>query len=86
MTLDEIKSQWNLVLDDLLTKDRIAWLAFFDARLVSLEEGTLRISFADVHKLGGEHDFSLARNPRHTALLLSSIESVLGLHMDVIEE
>ena len=45
VTLEEMKSRWNLVLDLLLESDRIAWLAFFDARLVSLSEGRLVIRF-----------------------------------------
>ena len=33
MELREIRDRWNDVLDALLATDRIAWLAFFDARL-----------------------------------------------------
>jgi hypothetical protein len=40
MDLESIKGQWNHVLDYLLDHDRIAWLAFFDARLVSLGKYT----------------------------------------------
>lgn len=32
MDLAQLKIQWNEVLDQLLEQDRIAWLAFFDAR------------------------------------------------------
>ena len=64
ISLDSLKSEWNRVLDLLLDADRIAWLAFFDARLVSLDGNRLLISFADVTKLGGEHNFSAARNPK----------------------
>jgi hypothetical protein len=35
MQLAELKNRWNEVLDLLLLEDRIAWIAFFDARLVS---------------------------------------------------
>jgi len=47
MELSQIKLRWNEVLDLLLEKDRIAWLAFFDARLVSFEENQLTLDFAD---------------------------------------
>jgi len=50
MDLDQIKSRWNEVLDLLLEKDRITWLAFFDARLVSYENDQLTLDFADSQK------------------------------------
>ena len=43
MELLELKSVWNDVLDELEATNRIAWLAFFDARLVSLEEKVLTL-------------------------------------------
>lgn len=86
ISLEEMKSRWNLVLDLLLEEDRIAWLAFFDARLVSLSESHLVISFADVTKLGGEHNFSAARNPKYRELIQSAIFRVYGINVEVIEE
>jgi len=85
LTLDTVKAQWNLVLDAVLERDRIAWLAFFDARLVSLEAGVLQISFVDAQKFGGDHDFSIARNPRHLALLKEMILEVLHEPLEVHE-
>ena len=38
MDLAGIKARWNEVLDTLLESDRVAWIAFFDARLVSFED------------------------------------------------
>jgi citrate lyase alpha subunit len=84
--IDELKGQWNQVLDFLLEKDRIAWLAFFDARLVSLTENHLVINFMDSQKFGGQHDFTFARNPKHLALLLEAIKSVTGVEVEVSEE
>ena len=86
MELESLKAQWNQVLDYLLDADRIAWLAFFDARLVSLEADTLTINFSDSEKFGGKHDFARARNPKHTALLLEAITSVTGQSFTVVEE
>ena len=86
MELESLKAQWNQVLDYLLDADRIAWLAFFDARLVSLEADTLTINFSDSEKFGGKHDFARARNPKHAALLLEAITSVTGQSLIVVEE
>ncbi|MEI8223149.1 MAG: hypothetical protein WCG43_05670 [Actinomycetes bacterium] len=85
MQIEQLKSQWNGVLDYLLEQDRIAWLAFFDARLVSLESNVLTINFSDSQKFGGQHDFHFARNPKHLALLHQAITSVLGHDLEVIE-
>ena len=57
MQLSEVKQRWNEVLDLLLIEDRITWLAFFDARLVSYENQKLTLDFADSQKFAGPHDF-----------------------------
>ena len=85
LTIDVIKARWNDVLDAVLDRDRIAWLAFFDARLVSVENLVITISFADVVKLGGDHNFSMARNPKHLALLQEEIANVFGAQFEVHE-
>lgn len=85
MELVDLKANWNEVLDYLLDADRIAWLAFFDARLVSFEAGTLTLSFIDPAKMSGGHDFSISRNPKHIALLKEAISSELGLDLEIVE-
>jgi hypothetical protein len=85
LELSEVKARWNEVLDSLLAKDRIVWLAFFDARLVSLEGGNLCINFTDSQKFGGDHDFSMARNPRHIVVLQESFHEVFGLTPTISE-
>ena len=85
MDLAQIKEQWNLVLDLLLEKDRIAWLAFFDARLVSYENDQLTLDFSDSQKFASPHDFKKTRNSDHTQSLISVIESVLGITPTIIE-
>ena len=45
MQLSELKGFWNQVLDELEATNRIAWLAFFDARLASLDGGVLTLDF-----------------------------------------
>ena len=85
LTTSAVKARWNEVLDAVLEQDRIAWLAFFDARIVSVENGILTINFVDAQKFGGDHDFSLARNPKHIQLLQDVIKSVLSTHLEVKE-
>ncbi len=86
MELDELKGRWNQVLDYLLEHDRISWLAFFDARLASLDGTTLTLNFSDSEKFGGKHDFAKTRNPKHLARLHEAITAVLGFDLEVIEE
>ena len=85
MQLEDIKSRWNEVLDLLLEKDRVTWLSFFDARLVSFENNQLTLDFADSQKFANAHDFKKTRNPDHTQLLISTIKSVLGITPAIIE-
>lgn len=85
LTIEDIKAHWNEVLDDVLEQDRISWLAFFDARLVSIDQDVLTIDFKDVQKFGGDHDFSIARNPKHLAILQRSIEEVFGEELRIEE-
>ena len=85
MQLEEIKNRWNEVLDLLLEKDRITWLAFFDARLVSFENNRLTLDFADSQKFANPHDFKKTRNPSHTKSLIEAIERVFGFTPTIIE-
>ena len=85
MDLAQLKIQWNEVLDQLLEQDRIAWLAFFDARLVAYEDDQLTLDFADSQKFANPHDFKKTRNSDHTQSLISAIKSVLGISPTIIE-
>lgn len=85
LTLEGINARWNEVLDAVLEQDRVAWLAFFDARIISVDSDLLTISFADAQKFSGDHDFSIARNPRHIALLQEMIQKVLNQSLRVEE-
>jgi hypothetical protein len=86
MQLVELKTRWNEVLDLLLLEDRIAWIAFFDARLVSYENKQLTLDFADSQKFSGPHDFKAVRNPDHTAKLVAAIKQVFGEEPAIIEQ
>ena len=85
MEFSELKGQWNQVLDDLLETDRIAWLAYFDARLVSLNGSQLTLNFADSEKFGGDHNYKSIRKPEHTAKIRASITKVTGEDLEVVE-
>lgn len=82
-SLPTLKAQWNLILDKVLAEDRISWLAFFDARLASLEGETLTLDFQDSQKFGGRHDFSSARNQRQMELLSNAIFEVTGYRLSI---
>lgn len=86
MQLTDLKARWNEVLDLLLHEDRIAWIAFFDARLVSYENKQLTLDFADSQKFSGPHDFKAVRNPDHTAKLIAAIKQVFGEEPAIIEQ
>lgn len=86
ISLAQVKEVWNSVLDDLERKNRVAWLAFFDARLVSIEGNELRLSFVDAEKFSGSHNYSAARKPEFIAALESSISAVIGVELVIITE
>ncbi|MEY3374627.1 MAG: hypothetical protein RIT18_1258 [Actinomycetota bacterium] len=67
LDLQCFKDRWNEVLDLLERENRIAWLAFFDARLVSFDNNQLKLSFVDAEKLSGAHDYSYVRKDSHRA-------------------
>jgi len=47
LTLADLRLRWNDVLDHLESHDRIAWIAYFDARLADLDGQTLSLDFSD---------------------------------------
>ena len=85
MNLGELKSKWNDVLDLLESRDRIAWIAYFDARLASLENGVLTLQFVDAEKLSGAHDYKATRNDRIRGALEEAIKEVTGLALEIVE-
>lgn len=86
LTIQDLKLRWVEVLDLLEREHRIAWLAYFDARLVSLDNGILRLSFVDAEKFSGAHDFAHARKPELGAALVSAIYSIFGVTVEIIAE
>ena len=86
LDLSTLKSRWNEVLDLLEQENRIAWLAFFDARLVSLDNNNLKLSFVDAEKLSGAHDYAYVRKDSHRAALEAAIKSTFGISVAIIIE
>ena len=84
MELAQIRTQWNQVLDALEAKNRVAWIAYFDARLSSYENGVLTLDFSDSRKFSASHEFQQTR-PNLEAELISVIDEVLGLNLQVVE-
>ncbi|CAB4677985.1 MAG: hypothetical protein F2653_04390 [Actinobacteria bacterium] len=84
-SIETLKSSWNQILDAVLEVDRVAWLLWFDARLVKLEGNILEVNFADSEKFSGDHNFKSARKPEQTAKLISAILKVTGKELEVIE-
>ncbi len=84
MNLHELRLRWNEVLDYLEGKDRIAWMAFFDARLASFDSKILTLDFSDSRKLGGAHEYLEIRNS-HRGALVNAIEEVLDLKVEINE-
>ena len=65
MELLEFKRVWNDVLDELEATNRIAWLAFFDARLVSLEN----------------HDLKSVSSENSHVALIAAIKKITGIEV-----
>lgn len=84
MDLDQLRLQWNSVLDQLERIDRIAWISFFDARLASFDGKTLQLDFSDSRKLGSAHEYSEIRG-RQIATLQAVILDLVGVEIEIIE-
>lgn len=85
LTISQIRARWNEVLDLVESRDRVIWIAYFDARLESFENGRLALDFRDSNKLATGHDYQEARM-RHQSILQSAIYDVFGQSMVVIEK
>jgi len=85
LTLADIRQRWNEVLDLVESRDRVVWIAYFDARLDSLENGRLILDFRDSNKLATGHDYQEARL-RHRSMLQSAFFDVFGVSVVVIEK
>jgi hypothetical protein len=85
MELEDIRGQWNQVLDALESSNRVAWIAYFDARLSSFEDGVLTLDFSDSRKFATSHEYSQTR-PNLKSALVEAIKSTLGITIEVVEQ
>jgi hypothetical protein len=85
MEIEQIRLRWNDVLDTLESHNRVAWIAYFDARLISFTDGVLTLDFSDSRKFAASHEYSETR-PNLKAALVASIEEVLGVAMEIKEQ
>lgn len=85
MEIEQIRTRWNDVLDNLESHNRIAWIAYFDARLISYIDGILTVDFSDSRKFATSHEYSETR-PNLKAALISSIDQVLGITVEIQEQ
>lgn len=85
LTLADFRARWNEVLDQLERANRVAWMAFFDGRLESFENGRLTLDFTDPAKLSMGHDYREARL-RMAPQLQSVIRDIFGISVVVLEK
>ena len=83
MELAELKSRWNEVLDELEATDRIAWLAFFDARLANLEGDVLTLDFSDATKFQDGHDLKKTLPESSHRSLVAAIQKAVGVRLEL---
>lgn len=85
LTISDLRARWNEVLDQLERQNRIAWMAFFDGRLESFDNGRLTLDFSDPAKLAMGHDYREARL-RMAPQLQGVIQDIFGISLVVIEK
>ena len=82
LTLEDLRQQWNEVLDSVERQDRITWMAFFDARLASFDGKVLTLDYSDSGKFGGSHQFPETRE-RQLDVLKAAVKEVCGVEIEV---
>ena len=84
LSLADLRSRWNEVLDHLESHDRIAWIAYFDARLADFDGAKLSLDFSDARKFSGGHEYSPTRETLENSLK-TSIKTILNLELKIEE-
>lgn len=72
------------MLDHLESQDRVAWIAYFDARLAEFDGDTLTLDFSDARKLAGGHEYSPTRAKLENSLKAAILE-VLDIKVEIQE-
>ena len=84
MEIDNLRSRWSDVLDQLEKDDRIAWLVFFDARLERFDGRTLILDYSDSRKFPGNFEYGSVRES-HRAALQGAIKKILNIDLEVAD-
>lgn len=84
MDLTVLRFQWSDVLDYLERQDRMAWIAFFDARLAKLDGSILHLDFSDSQKFAGNLEYESIRS-HHKEALQNAIKAVVGVDLQVVD-
>ena len=84
LTLPQLRNRWNDVLDHLESQDRVAWIAYFDARLAAFDGVKLSLDFSDARKFSGGHEYSPTREKLQNSLI-SSIKFILDIDVKIEE-
>lgn len=84
LSLPQLRSRWNDVLDHLERHDRIAWIAYFDARLAEFDGAKISLDFSDARKFSGGHEYSPTREKLQNSLI-TSIKAILDLEITIEE-
>ena len=84
LTLPQLRNRWNDVLDHLESQDRVAWIAYFDARLADFDGVKLSLDFSDARKFSGGHEYSPTREKLQNSLI-SSIKFILDIDAEIEE-
>lgn len=82
MELADLKAHWSQVLFALESRNRVAWLTFFDARLAKLEASTLHLDFSDPEKFSGDHSYVDSRT-KFAPLLQDVIQEVASVRLEI---
>ena len=85
MEIEKVRARWTDVLDVLEREDRIAWMAFFDARLASLDGSTLVLDYSDTRKFASGHEYDHLRKNLYPALQ-RAIHSIFGVELVLMEK
>jgi hypothetical protein len=85
MEIEQLRASWNDVLNHLEQDDRIAWMAFFDARLAELHGSTLTLDFSDSNKFATSYDYGEARTRLYISLQ-RAIRAVIGVDLILVEK
>ena len=84
LTLAELRGRWNDVLDHLESHDRVAWIAYFDARLAEFDGNILQLDFSDARKFASSHEYQAVR-PKHKESLAAAVEEVFSVEIEIAE-